>query len=373
MEYDLTINIDILAYLFLVLSCFYFILLIAVIIGLNRVKNPREKQRFSISIIIAARNEEERISPCLESLERLVYPENMYEIIFIDDHSTDNTAEIIRSFCHKYQNWKLIRLNEKSTQLRGKKNALQKGITQANGELIFTTDADCVVPPLWLDVMSGYFKPGVSMVLGYSPLVYSKKWYFRLLQFDNLFSAIASAATAKLGYPFTSVGRNMSYRKDSYDNVGGFLSLKKFRSGDDVHLTGKFRYDDDGYIDFCAKEEAFVKTHIPSTGMEVFQQQIRKNSKTFQLSGLSILIMAMILIYYSLLISIPIIAPTWGTIWIILLVIKFILEYLPLRKATHIFKQSNLIPIIPIMQIIYPFYIIGFSIIGTFQFYHWKK
>jgi cellulose synthase/poly-beta-1,6-N-acetylglucosamine synthase-like glycosyltransferase len=373
LEYDLTINIDILAYLFLILSCFYFILLVAVNIVLNRINNPQGKQWFSISIVIAARDEEGRILPCLESLENLDYPEDKYEIIFIDDHSSDNTAELIGSFCKKYTNWKIIRLNEKSTQLRGKKNALQKGIAQANGEIIFTTDADCVVPPNWLQIMSGYFKPGVSMVLGYSPLIYSKKWYFKLLQFDNLFSAIASAATAKLGYPFTSVGRNMAYRKDAYNNVGGFLSLKKFRSGDDIHLTGRFRYNDDGFIDFCAKEETFVKTHIPSTGVEVLQQQIRKNSKTFQLSGLSILIMVMILIYYSLLISIPIIVPTWRTIWIVILVIKFLLEYLPLRKATNIFKQKNLIPIIPIMQIIYPFYIIGFSIIGTFQFYHWKK
>jgi cellulose synthase/poly-beta-1,6-N-acetylglucosamine synthase-like glycosyltransferase len=211
------------------------------------------------------------------------------------------------------------------------------------------------------------------MVLGYSPLIYSKKSYFRLLQFDNLFSAIASAATAKLGYPFTSVGRNMAYRKDAYENVGGFLSLKKFKSGDDIHLTGRFRYNNDGAIDFCAEEETFIKTHIPSTDLEVFQQQIRKNSKTFQLSGSSIAVMLTILSYYFLLFIIPIIMPSWLIIWFILLVIKFLMEFLPLKKAAIIFKQKKLIPLIPIMQFIYPLYIISFSIIGTFQFYHWKK
>jgi len=369
----LTINLDIIAYLFLILSCFYFVLLFAVNVGLNRLKKTRGEHEFSISIVIAARDEEHRILPCLQSLEKLNYPDDKFEIIFVDDHSRDNTAEVIKSFSNKHQNWKIIRLNKTSTQLRGKKNALQNGISHSKGDIIFTTDADCIVPPNWLKIMCGYFKPGVSMVLGCSPLIHSKKSYFRLLQFDNLFSAIASAATVKLGYPFTSVGRNMAYRKDAYENVGGFLSLKKFKSGDDIHLTGRFRYNNDGLIDFCAEEESFVRTHIPSTDLEVFQQQIRKNSKTFQLSGLSITVMLTILIYYFSIILIPILLPSWLSVWIILLVIKMLMEFIPLRNAAKIFKQNNLIPIIFIMQIIYPLYIIIFSIIGTFQFYHWKK
>jgi cellulose synthase/poly-beta-1,6-N-acetylglucosamine synthase-like glycosyltransferase len=340
---------------------------------LNRLKVTSKKQEFLISIVIAARNEENRIIPCLESLKLLNYPKDKFEIIFVDDHSSDNTAKLIGSYCKENQNWKIIQLDEKSRQLRGKRNALQNGISVAKGEIIFTTDADCIVPADWLAAMSGYFTSGVTMVLGYSPLIPEKKIYFRLLQFDNLFSAIASAATAKLGYPFTSVGRNLGYRKDAYENVGGFLSLKKYKSGDDIHLTGKFRYIDDGTIDYCVAAETFVKTQIPSTALEVFQQQIRKNSKTFQLSGWSIIVMVTIFLYYSMLFTIPFFLPSWLTIWLILVAFKFLMEYIPLNKAARIFKQYNLIPFIPLMQIIYPFYIIFFSIIGTFQFYNWKK
>jgi len=369
----LTINIDIIVYAFIFLSCLYFLLLLFVNVGLNRLKTSGIKKEFSISIVIAARNEEKRIYPCLESLKGLTYSKDKYEIIFVDDHSSDNTAQIIGSYCRENPNWKLIQLDEKSKKLKGKKNALQNGISLANGELIFTTDADCIVPPNWLTVMSGYFTTGVTMVLGYSPLISSKKTYFKLLQFDNLFSAIASAATAKLDYPFTSVGRNLGYRKDVYENVGGFLSLKKYKSGDDIHLTGRFRHNNDGMIDYCADPETFVNTHIPSTTVEVFQQQIRKNSKTFQLSAWSILAMLTIFIYYFMLFTIPILRPSWLTIWSILIALKFLLEFIPLRKAAKIFKQNSLIPFIPFMQIIYPFYIIFFSILGTFQFYNWKK
>ena len=361
------------AFLFLLLSCLYFIILIAVYAGLGRLKRPSENRFHSISIIVAARNEEKRILDCLESLEKLDYPREKYEIIFVDDSSEDNTADIINTFCQKNSNWRLIQLEKKSEWLKGKKNALLNGIAQASGEVIFTTDADCRVPPGWLRKMVNYFRSEVSMVLGYSPLIRSGKFYFKLLQFDNLFSSIASAAPTKLGYPFTSVGRNLAYRKDSYENMGGFQALKKFRSGDDVHLTGHFRYQKNGIIDFCADPDTFVQTQIPSSFREVVQQQIRKNSKTFQLSWLSIIFMLTIFFYYLLLIMIPMLLPSTLYLWGVLLFIKFALEYVTLLKAANIFKQRDLIPYIPLMQVLYPAYIIFFSIVGTFQFYQWKK
>lgn len=366
-------NWDFILYLYLLLSSLYFLLLSAINRGLNRFVISDGNQDYSISIIIAARNEEKRIIPCLASLERLDFPQDKYEIIFVDDHSVDKTASVISAYCNNHRNWKLISLDNIGNRLKGKKNALQTGISQAKGELIFTTDADCIVPPKWLKNMSGYFSSDISMVLGYSPLVNSNKWYFRLLQFDNLFSTIVSAATAKLGYPFTSVGRNMAYRKDAYEHVGDFFSLKKFRSGDDVHLTGQFRSYIDGRIDFCAEEDTFVKTHIPSTDLEVVQQQIRKNSKTLQLSGWSILGMLMILLYYLVLILFPFTVPSLLTLWLFLLSLKFLMEFILLKKAAKIFKQSDLIPYLPLMQLLYPPYIIIFSAIGLFQFYQWKN
>jgi cellulose synthase/poly-beta-1,6-N-acetylglucosamine synthase-like glycosyltransferase len=341
--------------------------------GLNRLTEPKKEYRHVVSIIIAARNEENRILPCLHSLENIDYPMDQYEIIFVDDNSEDKTADLIDSYVTKNSNWKLVRLDKKSKLLRGKKNALMHGIKQAKGDLIFTTDADCIIPAGWLKKTVNYFSPDISMVLGYSPILASPKILYRLLQFDNLFSAIAAAAPAKLGYPFASVGRNLAYRKDAYHDVGGFLALKKFRSGDDIHLTSKFRYNNGGKIDFCAEREAFIHTQIPDSLKEIFQQQIRKNSKTFQLSTASIVLMSVIFMYYLLLVCLPVLLPSWISTWFAFLLIKFFLEFLPLSKAAIIFDQKDLIPFLPIMQVIYPFIIIFFSVIGTFQFYQWKK
>jgi cellulose synthase/poly-beta-1,6-N-acetylglucosamine synthase-like glycosyltransferase len=359
--------------LFFLFSGFYFALLYFIYLGLMRLRAAEQKHTPTVSIIVAARNEEKRIDSCLKSLESLDYPVEKYEVILVDDNSSDQTAQLIDQTCQKHENWTLIRLAEKSVELRGKKNALQNGINRAKGELIFTTDADCSVPPGWLRSMVNYFSADVSMVLGYSPLIRESKSYYRLLQFDNLFSAIAASAPVKLGYPFTSVGRNLAYRKSEYEKTGGFRALKKFRSGDDIHLTKRFHHHNGGRIDYCADPATFVKTLIPSRFCEVLQQQIRKNSKTFQLSFPTILAMLALFIHYLLLLFLPIFVSVILLPWLIVVIFKFVMEFIVLRKAARIFRQSDLIPIIPLMQIIYPWYIIIFSLLGSLQFYQWKK
>jgi cellulose synthase/poly-beta-1,6-N-acetylglucosamine synthase-like glycosyltransferase len=326
-----------------------------------------------ISVVIAARNEQERIQPCLTSLGSLIYPQNKYEVILVDDYSDDDTAEYMEKYVSQYENWKVIKLKSKSTELRGKKNALLRGISEANGDIIFTTDADCLVPPNWLTGMSKMFDPGVSMVLGYSPLVDNSGIKHKILKFDNLFSAIASAAPTKLGYPFTSVGRNLAYRKDAYQNAGGFLALKKFKSGDDIHLTERFRYLNTGKIEYCANPETFVETFAPTQTAEIFHQQVRKNSKILLSTPSSIFMALIIFIYYMIIALLPAVFPQFLLVWLITIILKFVLELSALSLANKIFRQKMRLYTIMLFQIIYPFHIIFFSILGLFQVYKWKK
>jgi cellulose synthase/poly-beta-1,6-N-acetylglucosamine synthase-like glycosyltransferase len=356
------------------MSILYFLMLILVYYGLRQLRYyGKSNLQPSISIVIAARNEENRILPCLDSLGRLIYPKDKYEIILVDDCSDDDTVENIEKYTSRHENWRLLRITTKSKTLRGKKNALLRGIAEAKGEIIFTTDADCRVPPHWLTSMSKMFEPGVSMVLGYSPLIDKKGLVQKLLKFDNLFSAIASAAPTKLGYPFTSVGRNLAYRKEVYENAGGFLALKKFKSGDDVHLTERFRYLNTGRIEYCAHPDSFVETFPPSETGEIFHQQIRKNSKILLSTPSSILMAILIFSYYILTAFLPVVHPQILGIWTIILILKFFLELFPLSLANKIFKQNLPFYFIMIFQVIYPFHIILFSILGLFQVYKWKK
>lgn len=362
-----------LATLFLVFSGFYFLSIILIFIGLRRLQFKNGGNEPFISVVIAARNEAGRISPTLDSLTRLDYPQDRYEIIFVDDASEDNTADLIQTYSDSYPNWYLIRLQQKSSELQGKKKALQEAIKISKGEFIFTTDADCIVPPGWLRNMSDYFDTDTVMVLGHSPLKTARGFVGKFLKFDNLFSAIVAAAPLKLGFPHTSVGRNLSYKKDSYKQAGGYTALKGFRSGDDVHLTELFRKKRLGKIDYCIHPDTFIYTIPPSTTKEIFHQQIRKNSKTLKKSFSTIIFSAIVFIAFLLFMFLPLIQSPLLLLWIKVMAIKMIVEFIALVQAALIFRKKELIPWFPLMQVIYPFYVILFSLLGALQIYEWKK
>ena len=152
-----------------------------------------------------------------------------------------------------------------------------------------------------------------------------------------------------------------------------YLSLKKFKSGDDVHLTERFRYLDTGNIEYCADPETFVETFPPIQTAEIFHQQIRKNSKILLSTPSSIFMALVIFIYYMLTALIPIIFPKLLVLWLITIIVKILIELSALSLANKKFRQKMPFYIIMIFQLIYPLHIIFFSVLGLFQVYKWKK
>lgn len=365
---------DIVTILFISFSIFYVLVITWIIIGLSRLENKSVVNTDEkISIIIAARNEEKRIQPTLQSLEKLDYPKENYEVIIVDDDSSDKTASIIESFAVKYDNWYLIRLNREKSEIRGKKRALNEAINRSIHDIIFTTDADCIVPAGWLKNMSAYFSKDTNMVLGHSPLVLGKGLWYKILEFDNLFSAIAGSAPAKMGFALSSVGRNLAYRKSIYESIGGFKSLQKFKSGDDVHLTERFREKNNKAIDYCADPDTFVQTIPPSTKRDIFHQQIRKNSKTLKKSWPTVFFSISLFIFYMLFLTLPFFYPKILSLWLMVIIVKFTIEFIALLYAAIIFRKRRLIHYLLAMQIFYPIYLLFFSFLGVLQLYEWKK
>ena len=163
-------------------TLFYFFFLSRVQIGITKLFQRRNILRFPfISVIIAARNEEKNIETCLNSVLSQQYPPDRFEVIVIDDHSTDATFSVVRRLQNHYQNLKLLSANEKT---HGKISALEKGIEEAKGELIVTTDADCVVHPLWLATFISHYDDTTAMIAG--PVLIENKGLSFVQQFDRL-------------------------------------------------------------------------------------------------------------------------------------------------------------------------------------------
>jgi 1,2-diacylglycerol 3-beta-glucosyltransferase len=178
----------------------------------------------SVSVVIAARNEELNLPECLESVANQTYPASLFEIIIIDDGSTDSTSTICDSFVRRFPNIRFMRAKSDS-HIRGKANALAQAIDVAQGEIILITDADCTVPQTWVEQTAKRYDSQVGLIGGFT-LQKSTSPFEGMQTLDWTFILGMAAATAGLGYPLGSIGNNLSFRKSAYDSVGGYRKLK---------------------------------------------------------------------------------------------------------------------------------------------------
>ncbi|MCK9330706.1 MAG: glycosyltransferase [Candidatus Cloacimonetes bacterium] len=196
------------------------------------------------SIVISCRNEAHNLVHLFDSLQKLHYSQSLYEIMFIDDHSTDETFDLLTKFCVKSVNYHAYRLSGIS---QGKKFALQKGISYAQNDWIVFTDADCIVHCDWLDSIDFMIQKDklnlISMYIGYSPEERLKSISYLVASFryfKQLVSAFIYASSTMAGYPFSCTARNLIFKKSVFNTVGGY---SEFLNADD-NLLNKFSGDD---------------------------------------------------------------------------------------------------------------------------------
>lgn len=223
--------------IFLITISFYVIQQIVFLIGFKKKLAINSEYEPKVTVIVSARNEEKNIKQCLDSLTRIDYPKEKLEIIVVDDYSTDKTGKIIDDFVSKYSNIKKIIPADKIISKPGKTNALVNGIRNSTGEIIFTTDADCVVNPYWIKTQIKYFADNVGMVTGFT----FQKAYSQFTGMQNLdwvYLLTVAAGAINLGFPLSCIGNNMAYRRSAYEQVGGYENIN-FSVTEDFALLHK--------------------------------------------------------------------------------------------------------------------------------------
>lgn len=195
------------------------------LIGLKRNRDQiQSSSNLSVSVIIAARDEEANLRDCLESVANQTYPVSLYEIIVIDNGSTDGNETICNDFIKRYPNIKSIQVIDDSI-IRGKANALAQGIEASTGEIILITDADCTVPRTWVEQTAKRYDSGVGLIGGFT-LQKATTPFEGMQTLDWTFILGMAAATAGLSNPLGSIGNNLSFRRSTYDQFGGYRKLK---------------------------------------------------------------------------------------------------------------------------------------------------
>lgn len=178
----------------------------------------------TVSILIAARNEETTILDCLWAISQLNYPTDAVEVLIGNDQSTDQTSAVVADYIADKPGFRLIAITESQAGLWGKANVLAQLTRLARGQYLFFTDADTRVPPDWLLEMSGQFAGTVGIVTGVT-LPNGPRFLDKLQTIDWLYNLTLTHLVSSFGVPVTAMGNNMAVSRDAYDAVGGYESL----------------------------------------------------------------------------------------------------------------------------------------------------
>jgi len=347
-------------------------------------KIPENELPF-VSIIIAARNEEQNIGPCLQSIINQTYPQNKWEVIVTDDHSTDKTVAIIHSY--KKENIRVVNLADftKNKILNSyKKKSIETALQFANGELIVTTDADCVVPEKWIETLVSFYKQKspvfVALPVAFSPSAFGEGLGVRLFKiFQSLdFMTLQGITGASVYKRFHSMcnGANLAYEKKVFYEVNGFDGIDEIASGDDMLLMHKIQKVYPERVMFLKSPDVIVETKSASTLKDFMNQRIRWASKADKYTDkkiTSVLFQVYLLNVWIFILGISSFFFIKAfCIFLIAIIIKTIVEIFFLYPVAKFFGKQKLLWWFVPAQSFHILYTLIAGWLGKFGSYSWK-
>jgi glycosyltransferase involved in cell wall biosynthesis len=334
----------------------YLVLLILLAKGVTRLNGADGTAKPTVSILVAARNEESHITACLDALLQQDYPAEKLEIIAIDDGSDDNTADIIRQYQEKDRRVHLVTAGANPEGLGPKKNALRWGIRASQGDILVTTDADCTPPETWLSTIISYFQDSVGVVAGPSVLIGKRNWLTQWLVLENLGNIAIYAGSTGLGVPLGAQGANLAYRRRVWDALGFGQHGKTF-SGDDDLFVQRVANDGTWDVRYALNPSASVPHHHRITGRSTVQQKHRHLSAVWWYRKDIIALAAFVTLYHLLLaagflvglFSMPIFSA-----WLGVTAIKTLSDGLILNRIAHKLHVTLPWKWLPIAEVLRP-------------------
>lgn len=336
-------------------------------------QKDEEKATVKCSVIIPVRNEEKNILKILGCLGRQLFPADSFEIIVVNDHSFDRTAEVVST--SEIFNLRYISLPE---SMAGKKQAIAEGVKKARGELIITTDADCEMGESWLSsIVSFYEKEKPKMIVA-PVLLKDEKSLSEIIQSQEM-TVLTASACASLYYnrPVLCSGANLVYEKEAFSTVNGFEGVNTTLTGDDVFLMLKFHKQFPEEIKYLKSKEAAVFTHPEKKPSDALSQRKRWASKTFRY-GFNPIFWVALLVFgmnFFILISgiLSVINIKFAFALVTALPLKCIADYMLLHSASSFFGKKKHVFVFILGSVLYPFYATFIGLIAPFTHYSWKS
>jgi len=375
----ITVIRDILYYLLLVLIGTGFITYIVFSVrfyfgykNYRPVLNPRKR---TVSVIVVTRNEGRNLPTLMTALVNQDYPRELYEIIIADDDSEDNTQELITRFLNLGVKVIYLRIPGREGVISPKKNALEKAIATSSGEIILTTDADCIVPLTWMSSMVEAFADGVSMVAGYSRTKLPSWEKASLLQkyehFDFACTYLVLGGGYTLGKSWACIGQNLAYTRSAFEDVGGFSSIRHLLSGDDVNLMQMMRSKGHRII-FNFDKKSFVHTLPVQSWKQLVNQRSRwASNMKYQLRfnpEFFFILLSMAFMYWGA----PVMLIFNWRLGLLLIALRIVIELIFLSYSRNTFNVTGrMMRFYPLWIVIQSFFLVFTMLLGQFDLFVW--
>ena len=342
----------------------YVLLMLFLCMGLARAdKVSKVKANLpTVSIIVAARNEENSIEQCLHSLIEIDYPRDKLEVIIVNDNSTDRTAQIIESFFPKYPFLKTLTPPPEQGNLRGKTNAITLGIEASSGEILMFTDADCTVQPLWVRETIQYFDERTGIVGGFTRLE-AKRSFEGIQTLDWIFLFGLASAMAGWGAPITAIGNNLSIRRSAYDQTGGYPKIP-FSVTEDYALVQAVLQKTNYRLRFPMNNNTLVNSKACQSWQQLYRQKQR-----WGVGGLDMVAHGNIMMAIGWLFELSLLVALLGSASYIIVCIAFlcktIMDMSFLWKPLRRFDLLSYIKYFPIFEVYFSLYGLVIPIIAV--------
>lgn len=334
----------------------------------------KKKPAVKISVIIPVRNEEGNLRQLLNDLLKQSYPQNLFEVIVINDHSTDSTAQILSEFCKKHSNFRFITLE--GQKFSGKKTAIEKGIMISRFDLIVTTDGDCRASKKWLESFASYYEKN-KPVLIMGPVLFKNTGNFwnEMVQLEQLSLQATTAGSCGIHVPVMISGANMAFEKSLFSELQNPM-MKRTPSGDDMFLMMNAKLAYKKGIAFLKSAEAIIETPAPEDFDSFWEQRKRWVSKSrfykdpeVIFTGGTIFLTAFFLFLFFMGSFINL---KFFQAFLILIGLKSFADFLILLFVTSFFRKKHLLWYFLPAQFLYFAYVTLAGTTGYFGAYYWK-
>ncbi len=330
------------------------------------------RDRLSVSAIVAARDEEATLPHCLDALARQDY-QGAFEVIVVDDRSHDRTWELIAAKMETWPALKGVQAAPDGPFKCPKKSALAEGIAASSGEILLFTDADCRPPADWVSSMVAHFAPEVGLVAGYACPDPVSGVLSKVLAVDNIGVGALGAGSFGMGHPLSCTGRNLGYRRQVYDELGGFAQIGHLIGGDDVYFMRLLSAQ--GRWDMAFNRQTVVLSQPPPAKLaDAIQQKLRHAAKGGHYKGRAFYLALGVYLFHGFL-AWGLIQMLWTQSWDVWVAGVWFTRWavdLLLLKRMAVPKERPLLRYLPLVEVLYIPYVLIFTVVGRGGWFRWK-